>query len=280
MAVLLFILGLAVGSFLDVVASRYDPDTSLLSKKVISGRSRCTSCGRVLKWFELIPLLSFITQAGRCRSCQARLSFEYPLVEVLSGLIFVFVPRAVLSPLHSPTDYLGAILWVLTFLTLLLVALIDLRTRIIPDEASVFLASLGILLVLLGASSFGLIDGSFAGGYAALFGIRQNIYVNHLVGFLAAAIFFALLVIITRGRGMGGGDVKLAAALGILFGWPDVILITALAFMLGSVVGLFQILFQGRTLKSFLPFGPFLALGSMLVFFFGEHIIRFYFQLF
>lgn len=282
MNVLLFLFGLAVGSFLDVIATRYRPDTFLLSKKVIGGRSRCTKCGKTLEWFELIPILSFVLQAGRCRSCKTRLSTEYPFVELISGLIFLFVPHFLsLAPGLSIVELvLSSALWILVMLTLFLIALIDLRTQIIPDEANLFLGILGIALALVVSSRFGLVEGSSIGHYAALAGLRGNIWLNRAAAALIAGFFFFVLIYITKGRGMGGGDLKLAASLGLVFGWPDIGLVVGLAFVLGSVAGIFEIVLKGKTLKHLVPFGPFLSLSALLVFFCGERILDFYFALF
>ena len=272
MWLLLFVFGLAVGSFLDVLASRYNPDKFLLSYEITRGRSKCQSCGKELKWFELVPIISFVLQAGRCRTCKARLSFEYPLVETLSGLIFVLVPR-----IFSSWTVAG--LWILVFLTLLLITLIDLRLNLIPDEASIFLVILGALLIILTASRFSLVEGSFLGPYAALAGLRQNIWFNHLIAAISSGLFFWLIIVITRGRGMGGGDLKLGAALGVIFGWPDILALLALAFIIGSLFGLGGILRRKKTLKSAMPFGPYLTLASGIVFFFGGDLARSYLKL-
>lgn len=281
MTAVLFVLGLSVGSFLDVLANRYHPQRFLLSLESIGGRSRCVSCGKSLKWFELLPVVSFALQAGRCRNCGSRLSFEYPLVELLSGLVFVFVPRAIL-PAHggSGRDAALAALWILAFLTFLLIALIDLKTNIIPDEANVFLAVLGAAVAFLSASKFGLAEGSFVGHFAALAGARGNIWANRLFAASLGAVFFLALILLTRGRGMGGGDLKLAASLGILFGWPDVGLIVALAFVTGSAFGIGAIAAGRKTLKNLIPFGPFLSLSAGLTFFFGAKLVELYFALF
>ncbi|MBI2033632.1 MAG: prepilin peptidase [Candidatus Liptonbacteria bacterium] len=275
---LLFLFGLAVGSFLDVIATRYNPNKFLLEKKVIGGRSRCAKCGKELGWFELVPVISFALQAGRCRSCKAKLSLEYPLVEILCGLIFVFVPFQVLTPsnIQHLTSYLAAFLWILVFLTLLLITLIDLRLNLIPDEANIFLVILGVLLIILTASHFSLAEGSFLGPYAAITGLRQNIWLNHLIAAISSGLFFGLLIVITRGRGMGGGDLKLGAALGVVFGWPDILAILASAFIIGSLFSLVWILRRKKTLKSAMPFGPFLAIASVLIFFFGGDLARLY----
>lgn len=289
---LCFLFGLAVGSFINVLALRYDPEKFLLKHSVVSGRSRCPRCGRALKWFELIPLVSFIIQFGRCRSCRERISIQYPLVELLAGLIFVFVPLSLehsdaFRALNRSYYLLYSVCYILIFLTLLLIALIDLRLRLIPDEADIFLGILGLALVashgfVLSSlnPNYILTPPSFIGSYSLLFGLSSPLWLNRLAAVLAAAGFFAFLVLITRGRAMGMGDVKLAAALGLVFGWPDIILITILAFITGSLASLGLIAAKRATMKGQVPFVPFLAAGAMLVFFWGEKIVSWYFGLF
>ncbi len=280
MNVILFFLGAAVGSFVGVVADRYQGDLSIWDKKIIGGRSHCEFCGRKLRWFELVPILSFIWQKGRCSSCNHRLSFRYLFVEIVSGFLFVFVPAALFKDfyiLHS-TFYILSTLWLLVFSFLLLISLIDKRLRIIPNEASAALVILGALLAIF--QPFDKLSGSFLGHYAMLFGWHSNPWLNHLLGAAVAGIFFAALIFITKGRGMGGGDMKLAAAIGFVFGWPDILIIVILAFIIGSLFGIVAILLKKERLKSHIAFGPFLAFAGLLVFFFGYEIINFYFGLF
>ncbi len=284
----LFLFGLIAGSFLNVVAVRYDPEKFILSPRVIGGRSRCPHCGRTLSFFELVPLLSFLAQAGRCRKCRAKISPQYPLMEILCGLVFVFVPYAISKLSYAFGFHLAPWLflslcavWILALLTLLVVAVIDIRLRLIPDEANIFLAVLGIIFIALKAlGAEGVTGGSFVGSYALLFGFQENVYVNHGIALLFGAVFFGFLIAITRGRGMGMGDLKLATALGVLFGWPDIVFVVALAFIMGAVVGLGAIILGKKGMKSFLPFGPFLVAGAALVFFFGYPILVAYFKLF
>ena len=290
MEFILFAFGASVGSFLKVIADRYEPDLFLWNKKIIgcslrsdpsaspsearASHSRCSSCGTELRWFELIPLFSFFLQKGRCRRCRQRIGFQYPLVELMSGCIFVFVP-AVLKNFYllSTTYHLLSILWISVFSILLLISLIDFRLRIIPDEANLILLALGVLIVFF--QPFGDLHGSFLKHFALLFGWRQNIWMNHLFAFFIAAAFFATLVLLTRRRAMGVGDLKLAAALGFVFGWPDIMLITVLSFIIGSCIGVGAIVLNKKSMKSYLAFGPFLGVASRLVFFFGYQMVEF-----
>ena len=287
MQIWLFIFGLAIGSFVNVIAVRYNPAKFILNREVLGGRSACPKCGKKLNWVELFPLFSFIFLRGRCRSCRANISWQYPIVELISGLIFVLVPLALSSNVQLLTSnapfihiWLLVISFILVFETLLVVSLIDIRLRLIPDETNIFLILLSVPIIIFQKTQFGLVSGSFLGSYAALFGFRENIWVNHLFAFFFGAAFFGLLILITRGRGMGFGDLKMAAALGAVFGWADILLVVALSFIIGSLFSLPSLIFKKKGLKSLLPFGPFLAMASIVVFFFGHEIINFYFQLF
>jgi prepilin signal peptidase PulO-like enzyme (type II secretory pathway) len=302
-AFLLFVFGAAIGSFLNVVALRYDSEHFLFSiKKIggppsgrgspipselgIGGRSYCPRCRATLRWFELIPLLSFVLQRGRCRHCHARISARYPAVEILSGLIFALVPLRLqtLFPachLSLVTCHLFAALWILAFLALLLMALIDIRLSLIPDEINIFLGLLGIVLVAGGIyAGEGTPYGSFLKNYAGIFPASGVAWVNNILGALFGLFFFGIIYAATRGRGMGLGDAKLAVPLGFLFGWPDIVLLTGFAFVVGSLVGIYTLFFKGKTMKSALPFGPFLAIGAALTFFAGYELMHFYLQLF
>jgi prepilin signal peptidase PulO-like enzyme (type II secretory pathway) len=241
---LLFFLGLALGSFLHVLASRYDPERFILTRETLGGRSYCPGCRKTLAWYELVPLVSFLIQLGKCRSCGAKISWSYFFVELASGLIVLLAPP----------------LWAAVFLILLLVTLIDIRLQMIPDELSAVLVALGIWITSM--SGFGI-----------------AVWMDHLGAALGAAAFFALLIAITRGRGMGWGDVKLVFALGLIFGWLQTLLLVALAFVIGAIVGLALIAIHSKNMKSALPFGPFLALSAAIVFFFGQSLADIYLRL-
>ncbi|MBI5401299.1 prepilin peptidase, partial [Candidatus Wolfebacteria bacterium] len=125
-----------------------------------------------------------------------------------------------------------------------------------------------------------LITNSFLGHYSLLFGSLGNIWVNHIIAAVLAMAFFGLIIGISRGRGMGIGDLKLGGALGLIFGWPDILLVLALSFIVGAAVSVVLILKKTKTMKDIVPFGPFLAIGGALTFFLGYNIINAYFKLF
>ncbi len=272
---LFFVFGLVVGSFFNVIALRYDGENFLFNPKVIGGRSRCPHCHTTLRWFELVPLVSFIIQGGKCRHCKAFIGFRYPVVELLSGLIFLFVPlqRLFFFP-NFPTI---SVLWVFAFEIFLLIGYIDILLGIIPDELNILLFAVGLLetykLAISGASNV-----SFLGLPAAFFGLQTNVWTNHFAAALFGAAFFGLLVIVTKGKGMGLGDVKLAFPLGFLFGWPDILILLMMTFVIGGVFGIFAVTGGSKTLKSQVPFAPFLMMGATVVFFFGATLFQAYFH--
>jgi len=275
----LFLFGAAIGSFLNVVDLRYDGDHFVFDANVLGGRSHCPHCKKTLHWFELFPIVSFFVQGGKCRGCRVPISFQYPLVEIVSGLIFLFVPLHFM-PLYGGLAGIAFIaLWVIAFEILLLVALIDFKLGIIPDELNIALGVIGIFTMIIAAGNFGAGNNSFLGPYAAVFGAQSAIWISRLVGALAGGLFFGSLVLVTRGKGMGMGDVKFAIALGLLFGWPDIALLSCFAFILGAIVGLSFIGFGKKTMKGSIPFGPFLVIGAAIVFFFGMPIVGSYFSL-
>lgn len=257
---ILFIFGIVIGSFLNVVTMRYDGEHFLFDTKMIGGRSHCTHCKATLRWFELVPLLSFVIQGGRCRRCKARLSIQYPIVELLSGLIFVFVPLALGVGTSAAALPLVVALWVAAFEALLVMTVIDIRLGIIPDEVNIFLGVLGVLLVIAP-------------------GVQGSAALSALIGAVVAGAFFAALIAITHGKGMGVGDLKLVIPLGLLFGWPSILLVLIAAFVIGAIAGVIAIALKEKTMKGAIAFGPFLALGAVTAFFWGALIIGWYLSL-
>jgi leader peptidase (prepilin peptidase)/N-methyltransferase len=314
MRLILFLFGLCIGSFINVVSLRYKPEESpeteglyrhgakVFDLKVLGGRSYCPHCKRQLNWYELIPVLSFVFLRGRCRTCHQKISWQYPIVEILSGLIFVFVPwRFSNSQFFNPNfsifqsfNLSMIILWLLIFELFLLLSIIDFRHYLIPDSINFLLLIFGIFLTILQSFSFSIFQSSFLSHYALLFvpfsgssGIFKflgllstNIWLNHFIGLLFAAVFFGLIIFLSKGKGMGWGDFKLASALGLIFGWPDILVILVLSFLLGGISGIILMLSRKKHFKEAVPFGPFLVLGATLIFFFGFQIINGYFRLF
>lgn len=280
---LLFAVGVVMGSFLNVVALRYKPSKFLFDYKQIGGRSHCPVCKKNLVWYELIPFVSFLVQGGRCRHCRHAISYQYPIVELLSGLIFVLVPMYFAQTYHLPQAVVAgqdvgwfyglSIIWTFAFFALLMISVIDFHQYIIPNELNAFLGILGV-----GAMVF--TKGSFLGFYAPMLELSPEPWVGHMAGALIALAFFGLIILLTRGKAMGMGDLKLAGALGILFGWPDIMMVAMVAFVIGSLASVRLLLSRKKSLKDAVPFGPFLASAAFVVFLFGFQILRAYFNLF
>jgi len=304
--VLLFILGLAVGSFINVISLRYQPGQRLLDRKIIGGRSHCPTCRKKLAWYELIPVISFLVQLGKCRGCGHRLSLQYPLVEILSGLIFVFVPLSLTYNLQlttynlQPTTHNLLLLvvgcWLLVFILFLLLSIIDLRHSIIPNSINFSLAILGIILITAYpklSNSF-IWNPNFSGRFSffkyysmpldflplSIVNSQWSIVINHLFAALLGMAIFGVIILLSRGKAMGWGDFKLVAALGLIFGWPDILMVLLLAFIIGALVSIVFMIAKKKKMKDMIPFGPFLVIGSSLTFFFGYQIINGYFKIF
>jgi len=289
--ILFFLIGLAIGSFLNVVVFRYFPEESFFCNlKKCDGRSRCMFCDKTLAWYELIPLVSFFAQIGRCRSCGSKISWQYPLVELAGGLSFLLpfyfktIPELNSAFISQPVYFwIFSAAWIAVFLIFTAIWAIDCKFGIIPDELNLSLAALGILLAAEKGfygyfSQFG--QGSFIGSFSMLFGLRENIWVNHFAAAVFGLSLIGLIILATRGRGMGIGDLKLAAALGLIFGWPDIIFVLVFSFVIGSIYGIYLLIKKMKGLKDSVPFGPFLVLGALTLFFFGQNILSYYFRFF
>lgn len=287
--IILFLFGLVAGSFLNVLARRYIPADGFFGKWDISGRSRCPSCGKTLRWFELVPLASFVFLRGRCGGCKGKISLQYPAVELLSGLVFVFVPVFLFNfftPLFISVPFwffLLIAIWILIFLVVILLSAIDLEQYIIPNELNLLLFVLGIVLIplmLYGAEQLAPFSESFLKHYALVFQISESFVINKALGFVFGVLFFGGIIALTKARAMGPGDGKLAGAFGIILGWPDMVLASFLAFIFGGAWGIYLILSKKKGFKDKVPFGPFLSAGLILTFFAGSLIVGTYFRLF
>lgn len=291
-SIALALLGLSLGSFLNVVTLRYRPERPLFSFRDTGGRSRCASCGKELRWFELLPLVSFLVQRGRCRACHTPLSLQYPLVEAVSALVVMGAPYllairsgiawGIVSSGAAPWwFYVLSILWIAALLLLVTIALVDARHFLIPNGANLSLAVIGALITCtLAWAALPLFQTSSVGSFALMAGAPESPFLNHLLGAVAGAVAFALLWGCSRGRAMGFGDVKLAAAAGMLLGWPDIALATALSFVIGGAWGGVLLVLRRNKPKDHIPFGPFFVVGTICTFAWGTSLLRWYFGIF
>jgi leader peptidase (prepilin peptidase) / N-methyltransferase len=284
---ILFIFGVAIGSFINVLSLRYKDGGGIFFTKKIQGRSHCPHCTKVLQWYELLPILSFVLQRGRCRGCKTPLSWQYPIVELITGILTATLPiqlyQAFGGPLLVAQGTLGWLcaiigLWLLIVYTAVTLSAIDLRLQIIPDQSNILLGVIGVLLLAIKYTHL-VTYPSFLGSYSNALGTIASPITGALVGAAAGLIIFGGIVFLTKGRGMGLGDVKLAIPIGLILGWPDAIVAFAAAFVVGAIVGIALIARHKATMKAAVPFGPFLVTGLLIAVFYGEAILRWYFSL-
>jgi len=184
----LFIFGTSIGSYLNVLGIRYSYEDGF--RKSNEGRSHCPFCDSTLKWYELVPAISFIIQRGKCRTCHKKISIQYPIVEILAGFVFVLVP--ITLGVTFP-----ALIWLLAFLAFIVLTIIDFRLRLIPNGITIFIALLGIALIAYYnvSNTFGFyngrVSGSFLDSYALTFWFGNgDIFVNYAIGIAIGVIFF------------------------------------------------------------------------------------------
>lgn len=226
-----------IGSFLNVVIYRLPKNLSLWK-----GQSFCPYCKKKIFWYDNIPLLSYLLLKGKCRFCQKKISLRYPLVELLTGILFIL---GYLSHLR--------ILDFILISGLIVIFFIDLEHEIIPDQI-IFPAILLFFFFFLITNHHLLIT-------------------NYLPSAFISALFFYLLHLLTKGRGMGLGDVKLVFLIGLFFGFPKVVIALYLAFLTGAIVGIILILTGKARFGQAIPFGPFLAFTSLVILFFGNNFL-------
>ncbi len=249
-----FLFGGMVGSFLNVCILRMPKDES-----IVFPSSHCLSCRKPIAWFDNIPILSFFILGGMCRNCRAKISWQYPIIEIITAFLFVIFYRAFgLTP--------QAFLYLYLSLVLLVQSVIDTRYKIIPDS----LTLPTIILGLLCSAVFPQIHGQqshVAGFLKSLIGVLVG------GGFLYAVGSIAEWVL--KKEAMGGGDVKLLAAIGGVIGWRGVLWTIFVSSLLGTLGGLYLRFTKGEEL---IPYGPYLALAAFPYLFYGPQIMNWYFH--
>lgn len=229
---LIFLTGTVFGSFYNVLIDRLP-----FGKNIVTKRSRCDNCHRQIAWYDLIPVLSFILLNGKCRLCAKKLSFYYPVIELLTGILFVVV---IFASYQTVASIHFVFYQLIVYSGLFIIFFTDLKYRLIPDEImAILILSAFFYLVLFNISSFG-----------------QNI-----LGAVAFCAFFLFLIIITKGKGMGLGDAKLAFFIGLYLGIIKTLIAFYVSFLTGAGFAVVAMLLKKKTLKSTLPFGPFLIFG-------------------
>ena len=242
--IMLFLLGACVGSFCNVLIYRIPK-----GEEFVRTPSHCMTCGHGLKWYELIPVFSWLIQGGKCRSCGVKLSAQYPVVESVNALMWL------LTGVLFRGDWMTVGLYCGLFSMLLVLSVIDWREFIIPNGINLVILILGVIRLVTDLDN----------------------WLLYLIGMLSVSLVFLLLHVLTGGNGLGMGDVKLVAAAGLLLGWPKMLL----AVLVGSLVGaVIHSLRMKRGADRKLAFGPYLAAGIWFSALVGENLISAYLSLF
>lgn len=254
--IIIFVFGMLIGSFLNVCIYRIPRH-----EEIVYTPSHCMTCGYKLKWYDLVPLISFIMLKGKCRKCGTKLSLQYPIVEATNGLLYVLVFvcfRIFLEDYIYAESFkefvplLNALLICVFLSVLLVISVIDFRTYEIPFGANLFILILGFGSILL----------------------HPQDWLSHVIGLFAVSLFLLLIYVCTKGRGIGGGDIKLMAAAGLLLGWKLIIL----AFFIGCILGSILHILRMKISKAdhVLAFGPYLSMGLAIAVLYGEQVLDWY----
>lgn len=243
-SIIIFLYGIIIGSFLNVCIYRIPK-----KENIVTTRSHCMSCGYQLRWYDLVPLFSWLALGGRCRKCKAKISVQYPAIEALNGILYLIVFLCYGVSIET-------LLYCLMASALLALSVIDFRTFEIPVGFNVFIAVLGLVRVLTDLTNW-----------------RE-----YAVGFFVVSVVLYIIYVITKGRGIGGGDIKLMAASGLLLGWKC----NVLAFLLGCIIGSVIHLLRMRLTKAehVLAMGPYLSIGIYISALWGTRMIDWYLSLF
>ncbi len=260
--IFIFFLGLIVGSFLNCLIYRVEE-----KKNFWKGRSFCPCCGHVLRWQDLMPVLSFVYLRGRCRYCQEKISLQYPLVELFTGAIFTlvfyfqFFSVAQGGLVFSLKNVISSLFLWFIFSSLVVVFVYDLKHFIIPDKIiyPAILAALGYNVYLF------LIDRYFI-----------HLFLNNIYSAFAASFFFLIIILISKGKGMGLGDAKMGFLMGLLLGPVNVVVALFSSFIIGAIIGIGLIVLKKKKMKSEVPFGPFLVTGTTIAMFWGQELANWY----
>jgi prepilin signal peptidase PulO-like enzyme (type II secretory pathway) len=255
-----FVLGLFAGSALNCIIYRLKTGENFWW-----GRSFCPKCRHVLKWYDLVPVFSFLALKGKCRYCRGKISWQYPLVEISTALIFLLIFNFEFQisnqfSIFNFQNIFNAIYLAIISSFLIIIFVYDLKHYIIPDK--ILFPAIGIVFL------YNLILNS------------KFLILNSLFSAFGAMAFFLLIFLISKGKWMGFGDVKLAFFMGLFLGYPNVLVALFLAFFFGAIIGIGLILAKKKDFKSEVPFGPFLIIGTFLALFWGDKLINWYLNLF
>lgn len=246
---LIFSLGLAIGSFINALIYRLQTKKSWLW-----GHSICPHCQHRLAWYDLIPIISFLLLKARCRYCHKKISPEYPLVELAAGILFIIVYLSFNVPVTSYQ------LLVTIFITaiLIIIFIYDLKYYLIPDK--IILPAIVIVFI-------------------ANFVLGKS-WSNMLIAAAVPSVFFLAQFLISKGKWLGAGDLRLGFFMGVVLGWPNILVALFLAYIFGSVIGLLLIIFKAKKWNSKIPFAAFLCPATFITMLWGSQLLQWYLKIF
>jgi len=256
----IFVLGICIGSFLNCVIYRLE------IKKSLKGRSFCPQCKKLLKWYDLIPVFSFLFLKGKCRYCQQKISIQYPLVEISTAVLFVLIFWLLgldLDLKFGFWDFIKPCFMFYVASVMIVIFVYDLKHYEIPDKIlipAIFITAIYDILIP-----------------CQLF--FNACLANYFFAALIGSGFFLFIFLISKGLWMGFGDVKFAILMGLLLGFPNILTALFLSFFFGAIIGIMLMVFKKKEIKSEIPFAPFLIIGTLLSVFWGSQIINWYLSL-
>jgi len=255
--VYMFVLGAVVGSFLNVCIARLPHRKSL-----VRPHSHCPKCDAPIRWYDNIPLISFIILRAKCRNCGSPISWQYPMVELLTAILFVILMRRF-------TNVVALMIYAAFTSSLIVISFIDLKHYIIPDQISLPGIPIGLAVSFLPAHLAGgqLVSGSFL-----------DSLIGCIVGGGTLYLVARFSLIAFKKEGMGGGDIKLLAMVGAFLGWKFTLMTIIVGSVLGAAVGVTLILLRFKTRSEYIPFGPYLAIGALLSLLSGDRLLLMYLE--
>lgn len=241
--IIIFIFGITIGSFLNVCIYRIP-----LGESIVTAPSHCMTCGWKLKWYDMVPVFSWLVLGGKCRNCKSKISVQYPIIEGVNGILYVMICAV------NGLEW-SSVIYCFMASALLVLSIIDWRTYEIPFGINVFLFVLGIAMTILD---------------------RENL-VEHLIGMICVSGLLGILYLLTGGRAIGGGDIKLMFACGLILGWKLILLAFFLGCIIGSVVHIIRM--SVKKAGRMLAMGPYLSAGILLAALWGNAWINWYLSL-
>lgn len=239
---MVFLYGIIIGSFLNVLIYRIPK-----KENFVVNRSHCMNCNYQLKWYDLVPIISYVLLKGRCRTCQTKISVQYPIVEAVNGILYIVI-------FGVNGFQVDSIIYCILTSLLIVLSVIDFHTFEIPEGINIAIGILGIITIAFDITN----------------------WLNYIVGFCSVSLFLLLLFVLSKGKAIGGGDIKLMAVSGLVIGWKANILAFFLACFLGSIIHVVRMKVTKE--DHVLALGPYLSMGIFIATLWGEGLYGWYFH--